>query len=31
MTLSGGECSMFPDFATALLKGAHERGINTAV
>ena len=31
MTLSGGECTMFPDFATALLKGAHERGINTAI
>jgi pyruvate formate lyase activating enzyme len=31
MTLSGGEATMFPDFATALLKGAHERGINTAI
>ena len=31
MTLSGGEAAMFPEFATALLKGAHERGINTAI
>ena len=31
MTLSGGECLMYPDFPTALLKGAHERGINTAI
>ena len=31
MTLSGGEAAMFPDFATALLKGAHERGIHTAI
>ena len=31
MTLSGGECVMQPDFAAALLKGAHERGINTAI
>lgn len=31
MTLSGGECVLQPDFAAALLKGAHERGINTAI
>lgn len=31
MTLSGGECVLQPDFAEALLKGAHERGINTAI
>jgi pyruvate formate lyase activating enzyme len=31
MTLSGGECLMQPDFSAALLKGAHERGINTAI
>ncbi len=31
MTLSGGECTMYPDFATELLKGAHARGINTAI
>ncbi len=31
MTLSGGECLLQPDFAEALLKGAHERGINTAI
>ncbi len=31
MTLSGGEAAMHPDFATALLEGAHERGINTAI
>ena len=32
MTLSGGEClDVQPGFATALLKGAHERGINTAI
>jgi pyruvate formate lyase activating enzyme len=31
MTLSGGECQLQPDFAAALLKGAHERGINTAI
>jgi pyruvate formate lyase activating enzyme len=31
MTLSGGECLMYPDLPTALLKGAHERGINTAI
>ena len=31
MTLSGGECTMFPDFAAALLQEAHARGINTAI
>jgi pyruvate formate lyase activating enzyme len=31
ITLSGGECMLQPDFSAALLKGAHERGINTAV
>ncbi|MBK6538057.1 MAG: glycyl-radical enzyme activating protein [Ignavibacteria bacterium] len=31
MSLSGGECQLQPDFAAGLLKGAHERGINTAI
>jgi pyruvate formate lyase activating enzyme len=31
MTLSGGEVMLQPDFAAALLKGAHERGFNTAI
>ena len=31
MTLSGGEVMLQPDFTAALLKGAHERGINTAI
>jgi len=31
MTLSGGECQLQPDFAAALLEGAHRRGINTAI
>ena len=31
MTLSGGECLLQPDFSAALLKGAHERGFNTAI
>ncbi len=31
MTLSGGECLLQPDFAAALLEGAHDRGINTAI
>lgn len=31
MTLSGGECQLQPDFAAALLEGAHKRGINTAI
>jgi len=31
MTISGGEVMLQPDFAAALLKEAHERGINTAI
>jgi pyruvate formate lyase activating enzyme len=31
ITLSGGECLLQPDFSAALLKGAHGRGINTAI
>jgi pyruvate formate lyase activating enzyme len=31
MTLSGGEAVMQPDFCAALLEGAHERGIHTAI
>jgi pyruvate formate lyase activating enzyme len=31
MTLSGGEVMLQPDFAAALLKGAHESGFNTAI
>ncbi len=31
ITLSGGECLLQPDFCAALLSGAHERGINTAI
>ena len=31
MTLSGGECLMYPDFTEALLKEAHARGISTAI
>ena len=31
LTLSGGECLLQPDFAAALLAGAHERGFNTAI
>ena len=31
LTLSGGECLWQPDFAIALLKAAHENGINTAI
>lgn len=31
MTLSGGECFCQPKFAAALLRGAKERGISTAV
>lgn len=31
MTLSGGECLWQPDFSEALLRGAHEIGINTAI
>jgi pyruvate formate lyase activating enzyme len=31
ITLSGGECLLQPDFSAALLAGAHQRGINTAI
>jgi pyruvate formate lyase activating enzyme len=31
ITVSGGECLLQPDFTAALLKGAHERGFNTAI
>lgn len=31
MTLSGGDCEMQPEFSIALLRAAHEEGINTAV
>jgi len=31
ITLSGGECLIQADFAAALLDGAHQRGINTAI
>jgi pyruvate formate lyase activating enzyme len=31
ITLSGGECLLQPDFAAALLEGAHKRGFNTAI
>ena len=31
MTLSGGESLLQPEFATALLRAAHEYGINTAI
>jgi pyruvate formate lyase activating enzyme len=31
ITVSGGECLLQPDFTAALLKGAHERGISTAI
>ncbi len=31
ITLSGGECQLQADFATALLAEAHRRGINTAI
>jgi len=31
MTLSGGEIMLQPDFSAALLKGAHDRGMNTAI
>ena len=31
ITLSGWECLLQADFAAALLSGAHERGINTAI
>ena len=31
ITLSGGDCEMQPGFSVALLRAAHEEGINTAV
>jgi pyruvate formate lyase activating enzyme len=31
LTVSGGECQLQADFVAALLAGAHERGINTAI
>lgn len=31
MTISGGEAQLQPIFCAALLEGAHERGINTAI
>ena len=31
ITLSGGECLLQPAFSAALLEGAHQRGINTAI
>lgn len=31
MTISGGELALQADFAAALLEGAHQRGINTAI
>jgi pyruvate formate lyase activating enzyme len=31
ITLSGGECQLQPDFSAALLAGAHQRGLNTAI
>ena len=31
LTLSGGECMLQPDFAKALLQGAKEMGVNTAI
>lgn len=31
LTVSGGECQLQPDFLTALLSGAHQRGFNTAI
>jgi pyruvate formate lyase activating enzyme len=31
ITVSGGECLLQPDFTAALLAGAHERGISTAI
>jgi len=31
ITVSGGECLLQPDFSAAVLAGAHERGINTAI
>lgn len=31
ITLSGGECTLQPDFSAALLAEAHRRGMNTAI
>lgn len=31
ITVSGGECLLQPDFTAALLAGAHERGMSTAI
>jgi pyruvate formate lyase activating enzyme len=31
ITVSGGECLLQPDFVAALLAGAHQRGITTAI
>jgi pyruvate formate lyase activating enzyme len=31
ITVSGGECLLQPDFTAALLEGAHQRGLNTAI
>lgn len=31
ITLSGGECLLQPDFSAAVLAGAHERGMTTAI
>lgn len=31
ITLSGGECTLQPDFSAALLAEAHRRGLNTAI
>jgi pyruvate formate lyase activating enzyme len=31
ITLSGGECTLQPEFAAALLAEAHRRGLNTAI
>ena len=31
MSMSGGKCQLQPEFAAALLEGAHERGFNTAI
>jgi pyruvate formate lyase activating enzyme len=31
ITLSGGECLLQPDFSAAILSGAHQRGITTAI
>lgn len=31
VTISGGECLLQPDFTAAILRGAHESGVNTAI